>query len=521
MATFVVGCTGEDKSSSSSGGGVVGNTVEVSTALEFIEAVKPNRTVVLNAGEYNLSTVIGEIEKKQLDNGKTIEDWQEEHPWVKINDGNDLGDWLLFCDLHDFSIETSGDVRIVSEFGGGTVLPFDSCNNMKLGGFKVYCIAVTNEYLYSYSIRLDGCKNVSLYDIETDDIFLWQSEDIAIDSLTSFDGQIGIYCYESKNLEVTDTTIKYCLAPTEIVRCTGSFKFRNCEFTDSVGGCSYSDNDEDSITVVFQDCFFGEGETEGWDPYDYVSTINCSFYISDESLELADKVVGRWCEYCWPDNTLVIEKEKETADNALSITLKFGRFDSIKFSGLANLRSDGLYFDHLQGPEKLWISGRITAAGNGIKLSISSTNWAIITENETRNYVSSAIVSDGTGEFVEFYPKSFMYPSMEAIEGTWYVEEQAHSVIFTVEYEEMYEDAWLPILYFEHLFVEGDVVGKAHRPQDSFCAWPMWSEFNGENYFYGEIWFEQEDEYSEIIMHMATGLSVDERFVLKKAVYAF
>ena len=50
MATFVVGCTGEDKSSSSSGGGVVGNTVEVSTALEFIEAVKPNRTVVLNAG---------------------------------------------------------------------------------------------------------------------------------------------------------------------------------------------------------------------------------------------------------------------------------------------------------------------------------------------------------------------------------------------------------------------------------------------------------------------------------------
>ena len=231
------------------------DAVYVKSAEEFLVAIAPDTTIVLEPGNYNLSNVIR--------NAHTV----EENMYLERSFAS-VDDELIVQEVNNLKIKgpEDGKAEIVVEDPYAAVMAFVGCSDITLSNVTMGH-AVEKGYCSGSVIRIDGCDNIT---IENDDLYGC--------------GTYGLECYRSQGVRVNDTTIRECTygitsiylsSDMEFNNCVlkecehldlidarmSSIKFNNCQFKDNKTNYDFIMKDSKS-SVIFKGCSFGELETE-------------------------------------------------------------------------------------------------------------------------------------------------------------------------------------------------------------------------------------------------------------------
>lgn len=217
--------------------------VQVNNVKDFLEAIAPGATITFSPGYYNLSECIEEIWNKEG------EEWNQNHPYVKLRECYDGGIEVVVQNVNEISIigdlESSIITELVVETRYGAVLNFENCNNIFLNGLTMG------------HTQAGTCDESVITFSNCTDIYL---------SAMDLYG-CGMYGFTAKdrsgNLYVQSCTIRECEAgPFNIIEPVGKYEFRNCWLSGSFGGGYYEPTKEAELSFV--ECNFGTYETNYW-----------------------------------------------------------------------------------------------------------------------------------------------------------------------------------------------------------------------------------------------------------------
>lgn len=206
--------------------------VRVSNAEELLAAIAPDTTIVLEAGDYDLSAT----ESYGIQDG----DW---YTWDPVYDGY----CLKLQGIHDLSIEGAGkDVtRITVSPRYAAVFSFLNCENISISGITAghseepgYCAGNVLDF--------DSCQNVRL-------------EDCGLFGC----GVMGIWAWNCTELTVKDSQIYECSSAAGLIDSCLDVSFE---------GCSIYDCDEgNNILILLQSSVTWDGDTltEGTHAFDH------------------------------------------------------------------------------------------------------------------------------------------------------------------------------------------------------------------------------------------------------------
>ena len=183
-------------------------TVEVSTVDEFLAAIADNTTIVLNAGEYSLSSA----STYGMPSGNSFWSWEEQYD----------GPQLVIDGVENLTIKGAGaDATVISaDPRYANVLTFRSCRNIALEGFTAghtqepgTCAGDVIYLEYTQDVRIDDC---SLYGCGTIGIEGWQSSNIAVSGTEIYDCSQGAsYLNSCRNVSVDYGEIRNHASATE------------------------------------------------------------------------------------------------------------------------------------------------------------------------------------------------------------------------------------------------------------------------------------------------------------------
>lgn len=246
------GCGGKGKMTDSSDSEEV---IRVSSTEEFLEAIAPGVTIFVEPGYYNMSEYLEEVCKRKG------YDWNEEHPYVKLQDCYD-GVEVVIQNTDDLTItgdvESLSQTEIVVEPRYAAILTFLNCCNLNMS-FLTMGHTETGECSGNV-LNLYGCKNITL---------------TAMDLYGC-----GVYAIETGKgtgeLHVYSSTLRDCSSgPLYITDAVGNIEFHDCTLTGSDWG-GYYENSSDA-ELYFYNCIFGEEETNVWYFWPDIHTIDCSW----------------------------------------------------------------------------------------------------------------------------------------------------------------------------------------------------------------------------------------------------
>lgn len=221
----------------------VGKAVKVNNAKDFLEAIVPGATITLSPGYYNLSEYTEEIWDKEG------EEWNQNHPYVKLRECYDGGIEVVVQNVDEIFI--SGDLEsdivteLVVETRYGAVLNFENCNNISMNGLTMghTQAGACDESVITFSNSTD--IHLSAMDLYGCGMY----------GFTAMDGSGNIY--------VQSCTIRDCEAgPFYITEPVGKYEFRNCWLNGSSGGGYYEP--ARGAELSFVECNFGTYETNYW-----------------------------------------------------------------------------------------------------------------------------------------------------------------------------------------------------------------------------------------------------------------
>ncbi len=277
------------------------DTVIVSTAEEFINAIASNRTIKLTSDTF-LMRDIEQLSSIPLDySGKQIS--------LTKNVIYLPGNGITILSVSNFEIigvaNTTQQSILSTRDKGDIVLTFRECENIKLENIEANHIPKTNGGCQGGVIFFDRCKNINMNNC------------ILIGS-----GRNGIQCNDVNNLSCTKTTIKECSSSIfefnrssnlnftdcefKNIRCTGflvistncnSFNFTNCMFSDNY--CDTTDeyykeeidfifyfyNDTRSMSFVVDNCTFSNNRIKWFSNKNNIFTKTNINYLNNDNLK--------------------------------------------------------------------------------------------------------------------------------------------------------------------------------------------------------------------------------------------
>lgn len=234
-------------------------SVYVESAEELLEAIEPGASIILGAGDYNLSEY---MEKVWAQEGEA---WNQAHPYAQLRETVD-GVELVIQDVEDLVLtggtENAEDTLVVTDPRYGTVMNFEFCRNLYLENLTM-----------GHTERGDCEGNV---------LNFFNCETINLSGMDLYGcGVYGIGARDSYNLLVYDSVIGDCsYGPFDISECYGNLIFRNCTMVNSEGYPYYMDMGE--TLLAFYDCVFGENETQYIYFLEEAWKENCTFQDIEE-----------------------------------------------------------------------------------------------------------------------------------------------------------------------------------------------------------------------------------------------
>lgn len=192
-------------------------TVTVSTPTEFLKAIGPNKTIYLNAGDYDLTTATGV--------GSSYVTWEDEYD----------GSQILISNVTNMKIIGKGNARLLVSPAYTWVMKFYQCQNITL---ESYTMGHTQGgYCTGGVIYLDSCKNVKISNCK-----LFGS------------GTYGMNVYNSNNITVEKSDIYKCTYGLLILDNSSNINFTKTRFRETgefdlitINNCK---------TVNFKTCVF-------------------------------------------------------------------------------------------------------------------------------------------------------------------------------------------------------------------------------------------------------------------------
>ena len=231
------------------------DAVYVDNVADLIEAIKPDAKIIVKPGNYNISEYIQDV----WDNDPAL--WNKHHDHAEIREVYD-GVELVIRDVEGLSIrgesDNCADAELVAEPRYAAVMTFDACDKLLLSGLTM-----------GHTDRGDCWGSV---------IELVSCDGVILDNMDLYGcGVIGInldHC--SDFLRCSDVTIRECSqGPLGCANSRGEWKFYNCKLIDSQSGGFFSETP--GLSLYFEDCTFGDRETENFMFRDDTTVKNCTW----------------------------------------------------------------------------------------------------------------------------------------------------------------------------------------------------------------------------------------------------
>ena len=231
------------------------DVVYVDSIPDLIQAIKPDAKIVLKAGEYSISEYIQDVWNNDPDL------WNKNHKYAEIREVYD-GVELVIRDVDGLDIkgesDNCADVEIVTDPRYAAVMSFEGCDKLILSGMTMG--HTDRGECWGSVIDLVDCDSVILNNMD-----LYGC------------GVIGLnleYC--SNFLRCTDVTIRECSqGPLSNSNSRGEWKFYNCNLVGSESGGFFSSSN--GLSLYFENCTFGDKETENFMFRDDTTTKNCTW----------------------------------------------------------------------------------------------------------------------------------------------------------------------------------------------------------------------------------------------------
>ncbi len=207
-------------------------TVTVTTAREFILALKNNRHIIIKGDDaLNLTEAINELVEEGELESFMFQDERRYDAGVFYNEEYD-GNSLVINNLHDIFIEAKGDEDgiLIVEPRYADVLWFNRCKNIAVKGLTMghtdtgdcsgdvvraeYCekLLISNSQLYGCGVtgfEADHCSDIVLRNSEffgcsDDGISLYQTSNVEVKGCKIYDNGLGIAVEDSKKVVFDD-----------------------------------------------------------------------------------------------------------------------------------------------------------------------------------------------------------------------------------------------------------------------------------------------------------------------------
>jgi parallel beta-helix repeat protein len=201
-------------------------TVTVSTPTEFLKAIGSNKTIYLNEGDYDLTTVLGV--------GSTHVTWEDEYDGAQI----------LISDVSNMKIIGKGNARILVSPQYTWVMKFYKCQNITLDSYTMghtlggYC---TGGVIYMDSCKNMQVKNCKLFGSGTYGMNVYNSDNVTVEKCDVYKCTYGLLILDnSSNINFIKTrfreTGEYDLIT--ITKCK-TVNFKTCVFEKNYSSGSY------------------------------------------------------------------------------------------------------------------------------------------------------------------------------------------------------------------------------------------------------------------------------------------
>jgi len=177
--------------------------IEVASVEDFVRAISPNKTITLQAGLYDVSTVVG-FDSPYIE-------WR--HDSYGLNERT-----LVINGVDNLTLQAApgAEVEIVTPYKFAEVLAFSNCNDISLIGIKAGH-TITGQYECDDGvIGLNNCSN----------IFIENCHFYGC-------GSVGITMRDCNNALIRDTIIDDCSRAALIIDNSNDIEFINCRFVDN------------------------------------------------------------------------------------------------------------------------------------------------------------------------------------------------------------------------------------------------------------------------------------------------
>lgn len=206
--------------------------IEVSTVDEFLSAIGSDRTIVLAAGTYDLSTA--------SDYGVKTEPEDDGYFW---RNGPQYGCCLQIRGVSGLKIRADGEVTLTTASRYSEVLYFYNCVDVSLSRLSLCHMKEPDDVAHSV-ITVDNCMELSVEDCEIYNcakkgVYCAKSEDVTIRHSEIYDcGLDAVVSVQSNNVSVEDCEIYNCGGRGEAGRVLAAVGMQGFTVTD----CNIHDN---------------------------------------------------------------------------------------------------------------------------------------------------------------------------------------------------------------------------------------------------------------------------------------
>lgn len=219
--------------------------VTVNNAQELFEAIAPNTTIKVNAGDYNFS---------KLEDGYITD-------FARYNSGE-----VVIMSVKNLTIIGEGYAELGTEDPYSNVFQFTNCENIRLENL-VMGHFIEKGYCEGSVVSFTNCKNVTIEE-----------------SVMYGSGTYGIQASEVDGLTVGNSVIKDCSYGTMYLSDVSNVEFRNTHFKRCQAGISFYGS---SRLILFSDCYFsGIKDFQDWDKWNKDAQFIFYFEAGVESILL-------------------------------------------------------------------------------------------------------------------------------------------------------------------------------------------------------------------------------------------
>ena len=202
-------------------------TVTVSTPVELLNAIGPNKTIYLNAGDYDLSSATGA--------GSSYVTWEDEYDGSQIH----------ISGVSNMKIIGKGNARVLVTPQYTWVMKFSRCQNITLDNYTMGHVAGSN--CIGGVVYMDSCKNMQVLNCRmfgsgTYGMMIERTENVTVEKCDIYKCTYGLLqLYESKQIYFIKTRFRETgeFDLVTINRCN-DIHFKTCVFEKNFTGGDYS-----------------------------------------------------------------------------------------------------------------------------------------------------------------------------------------------------------------------------------------------------------------------------------------